>query len=432
MPPTALQRQVNQDAARFKVMCCGRRFGKTTMALAEMLEKARDVGRVPRQFAYIMPSYRQIRSRIWGPILTHLIKRRWTSEKLVSRSDLSITLRNRNKLIFRSANNYDSLRGEALDHATIDEAVYIEEEAWTQVLRPMLADKRGSATFISSPAGYDWFHGLHGRGKDASFPDWKSWKFTTLQGGFVPPEEIEEARHELDELAFRQEFEADFVNFSGQCYYNFDPEQAVVPNLAATYQRDQPLILMLDFNVAPGVAAIGQLGDMGDGLKGLNLIGELFIERNSTTPRIMEQFFSLYPDHTGPIHCYGDATGRARATNAASSDWDLVEAALIARVGRHYRVFLPEANPLERSRINAVNSMLKNLSGQRRIQVDAALAETIKDFNTVRLSDDGKIDKSDLRRTHLTDAIGYYIHYTHPIIGPRPIGEQERVRLPMV
>ena len=50
----------------------------------------------------------------------------------------------------------------------------------------------------------------------------------------------------------------------------------------------------------------------------------------------------------------------------------------------------------------------------------------------MRLGDDGKIDKSDLKRTHLTDAIGYYIHFTHPIIGPSSITDDEKVRLPMV
>ena len=433
MPASKLQLEVNRNPTRFKVVCCGRRFGKTTMAIAEMLEKASPVSDPPKQLAYIMPTYRQIRGRIWGPVLTHLFKHRWTTEKLVSRTDIAITLLNGNKLIFRSASNYDTLRSEALDHATVDEAVYIEEQAWTEVLRPMLADKRGSATFISSPSGYDWFHGLYERGHDDNFPNWQSWKFKTLDGGFVAAAEIEEARLDLDELSFKQEFEADFINFAGQCYYNFVPEETVVKGLSGTYDRSRPLILMLDFNVAPGVAAIGQMGDVGDNLPGLNLLKEIYVPRNSTTPRIMELFFELYPKHLAETHCYGDATGRSRSSKAIQgSDWDLVGSRAPGEGRAQLPVFLPAGNPLERSRVNAVNSMLKNVAGERRIKVDADCVETIKDFNTVRLGDDGKIDKSDLKRTHLTDAIGYYIHFTHPIIGPSSITDDQKVRLPMV
>ena len=110
----------------------------------------------------------------------------------------------------RGADNYDSLRGDGLDFVVLDEYASMAREAWTEVLRPALADRNGKALFISTEGA-------------EKLPDWKAFQFTTAEGGNVSPEELKSAAQELDERTYRQEFEAKFENLGvGRAYYAFD------------------------------------------------------------------------------------------------------------------------------------------------------------------------------------------------------------------
>jgi hypothetical protein len=89
------------------------------------------------------------------------------------------------------ADNYGSLRGDGLDFLVLDEYASIAKEAWTEVLRPALADRQGEALFIGTPQGFNHFHELY-EGAEGR-PDSKAFQFTTAEGGNVSPEEIESA-----------------------------------------------------------------------------------------------------------------------------------------------------------------------------------------------------------------------------------------------
>ena len=119
----------------------------------------------------------------------------------INESDLSIKLKNRSKIILRGADNYDSLRGTSINRLVLDECAFLDQRVFTQALRPTLSDSGGGAIFISSPTGRDWFYDLWLKGQDGPHKEegWKSWQYTTLEGGNVPKEEIEAARRDLDE-----------------------------------------------------------------------------------------------------------------------------------------------------------------------------------------------------------------------------------------
>lgn len=119
----------------------------------------------------------------------------------------------------KSADNPDSLRGEGLDLAIIDEAAFVKEEAWTAAIRPALADKLGRGVFISTPLGRNWFWRVFLQGQ-ADDPEWKSWTFKTLDNPHIAPSEIEAARRDLPERIFRQEFDAEFLEDAGAVFRN--------------------------------------------------------------------------------------------------------------------------------------------------------------------------------------------------------------------
>ena len=93
----------------------------------------------------------------------------------------------------------------------IDEAAYAKEEAWTESLRPALADRQGWALFISTPDGLNWFYKLYERAEQLS--GWQAWRCPTWENPRIVPEELDHARDQMGELIFRQEFGAEFLDF---------------------------------------------------------------------------------------------------------------------------------------------------------------------------------------------------------------------------
>lgn len=114
----------------------------------------------------------------------------------------------------------DSLRGEGLDHVTMDEAAFMDERAWIEGIRPALAERRGSADFISTPNGFNFFYDLYDRGEREEAGEWKSFHGTSYDNPYVPNEELDAAWEDYKEAGqehvFRQEFMAQFLEGAGQ------------------------------------------------------------------------------------------------------------------------------------------------------------------------------------------------------------------------
>lgn len=202
------QRAFHADPSRFRVMTCGRRWGKTKAACAEAIRRAVEVTKAV--VWWIAPTY-SMANIGWRQIHELLPT---TLTKQVNISERYIELPNLSRIWVKSADNPDSLRGEGLDLAILDEAAFIKEDAWTAAIRPALADKQGRAVFISTPLGRNWFWRifLQGQGEDA---EWKSWTFQTADNPYIPGTEVDAAKRDMPERIFRQEFMAEFVEDAG-------------------------------------------------------------------------------------------------------------------------------------------------------------------------------------------------------------------------
>jgi hypothetical protein len=164
------------------------------------------------------PTYKQGKRIAWKS-LKKLTQPYWAS--LPNETDLRIELISGGTICVKGADNYDSLRGDGLDFLVLDEYACMAPQAWTEVLRPALADRLGKALFIGTPQGFNHFHELYESARSKS--DWGAFQFTTAQGGNVPAEEIESAAQQLDNRIFRQEFEASFETLGvGRAYHAFD------------------------------------------------------------------------------------------------------------------------------------------------------------------------------------------------------------------
>jgi phage terminase large subunit-like protein len=200
------QLKVWQDPHRFKVLACGRRTGKSNLAIKLTLAKALEA---PEGSAvvYVAPTLGQARQIAWDALLDQgrdIIKSAHVNQ-------LDITLVTGRKIHIRSAENPDTLRGLKLYFAVLDEAAFIKDEStWTKIIRPALSDLEGQALFVSSPDGRNWFHDLYQYAQKDEDDEWVSFHFTTKDNPTIPAKEIEAAKKTLSTLVFKQEFEASF------------------------------------------------------------------------------------------------------------------------------------------------------------------------------------------------------------------------------
>src|SRR5579863_9429278 len=233
---------------RFRVVVAGRRSGKTYLACTELCRAAWGRGRLA---LYIAPTYKQAKRIAWNP-LKEFTRPFWASRP--NETDLRIELISGGTIALRGADNYDSLRGEGLDFAVLDEFASMAPEAWTQVIRPALSDRLGGALFIGTPQGFNHFYDLFQAADKRE--GWAAEHFTTEQGGIVSVAELETARHEMDERTYRQEYQGSFENVGvGKVYYAFDRVRNVRP---LQYNPNTPLLWSLDFNVGLHCSVLGQ------------------------------------------------------------------------------------------------------------------------------------------------------------------------------
>lgn len=392
MKLTKAQTKIFRDKSRFKVVVAGRRFGKTVLALWSLISVA--YAKPGSICWYTAPTYRQAKQIAWSMLRGFL-----PPEAVASRNetDLSLTLINGSIIALRGADNYDSLRGVGLDALVLDEYADMAAEVWTEVLRPALSDKLGSALFIGTPAGFNHLYDLWIEAD--SKPDWKAWQFTTADGGNVPPEELEAARLDLDERTYKQEYEASFESLTGRVYYEFDRNLNVSADLVDTGAE---LLCGFDFNIAPMSAVIGvKAGNQ------FHVIDEVTIQ-NGNTELMAEAIQHKYPNRR--VLAYPDPSGKSRKT---SSPVGVTDFSILAAHG--FRVLAPNAAPLVVDRNNLVNAMLKNAAGDRRLFIHPRCKQLIKCLDGLTFKAGTSQPDKDMGLDHLPDALAYLISYEYPM-----------------
>ncbi len=201
------QQEVFADPTRFKVVAAGRRCGKSRLAATTLLIEGL---RCPAGSAvlYVAPTNGQARQIIWNVLMD--LGRDVIANSHINNQD--ITLINGATIYVRGADRPDTLRGVSLTYAVLDEVADIKPEAWEQVVRASLSDKKGRGMFIGTPKGRNWFYDLWKLGQEQADSDWKSWHFTTKDNPLIDPDEIESAKKTLSSFAFKQEYMASFSN----------------------------------------------------------------------------------------------------------------------------------------------------------------------------------------------------------------------------
>jgi phage FluMu gp28-like protein len=242
------QRAVLESDARFKVLMCGRRWGKSLISKNISITEAL-AGRIT---GYVTPTYHL--AKVFFDDIAKIIP---SEIAQANKSDLTFKFVTGGEIRFFTGERLDNFRGLRLHNVIIDEAAYIPhlQDAWNNAIRPTLTDFEGKALFISTPRGKDFFYNLYLRNSG----DWKSFKYTTYDNPFIKVSEIDDAKNSLPMAAFEQEFMAnpaenaanpfgiDFIRQNIQTLSNNNPICYGI-DLAKSY--DYTVILGLDINGA--------------------------------------------------------------------------------------------------------------------------------------------------------------------------------------
>jgi len=386
------QRLIADAPFRFRVAVCGRRFGKTHLAIRELAKYA---SKPDQKCWYVAPTYRMAKQIVWKKLKKKLLSINWV--KQVREQDLTLELVNGSEISLRGADNYDSLRGVGLSFICCDEVADMHPEVWYEVLRPTLSDTGGHALFLGTPKGMNWFKDLFDNAQTKN--NWVSFQFTTLQGNNVPLEEIEAARQDLDTRTFKQEYEATFANFSGIVAYAFG-QHNIMP--AEPVAPTEPLILGTDFNVNPMSCVV-----MRRTKDGLHAIDEIVIA-SSNTNELVDEIRNRYPRNA--ITVYPDPAGVQRKTSAnGNTDIKILENA-------GFQVRYHRQHPLVKDRINAANSLFHlRDDGLTRFSIDSKCKTTIKSLQQFCYKEGTQIPDKDSGWDHQFDALTYAIQFLFPI-----------------
>ncbi len=412
-----------RNTARFYANHSGRRSGKTEILKREGITAALSNTTIPDWLGlYTAPTHQQAKRIYWRDIKA-LLPKRLIADK--SESELMLRLVNGSQLGVAGLDRPERFEGMPVDWVGLDEFANMKPETWTEHIRPALSTPGrppGRASFIGVPEGRNHYFGLCRNAKNDSSGAWAVYHWPSWD--ILDDAEIIQAKHDLDELTFKQEYGGEFVLFEGRAYYPFSDVTHTEP---LEYNNRHDLVFCFDFNVSPGVACVVQEQEYGGQNRNCaarltGVIGEVWIPRNSNTTLVTTRLVTDWGKHKGRVICYGDATGGVSGSaKVKGSDWELVEEVLRPVFGNRLIMAYEKHNPRERVRVNAVNSRLRAADGTISMLVDPTAApRVVLDLEGVRLVEggSGEIDKKhDRELSHISDALGYYIVSEFPLDG---------------
>jgi hypothetical protein len=401
------------DNARFKFVLAGRRGGKTFMMVEDIIKTAHTMPPWSEIY-YVGPTNQQAEELIWEPLEYRLEQQDWNFRALISKRRFELS--RKRKIYVIGAEKHRRMRGKPIAKAYFDELAFWDADimkVWRAV-RPALTDYKGQCIAATTPDGkntpaYEFYLDI------AKKHNWKYYTWSSLDNPYLDPTEIEDARLELDEKSFRQEYEASWESFEGLAYYSFDESLHVMDT--PKIRCEIPLILSFDFNVNPTSLLLSQWHD-----DAMYFKGEYSLKNASTEDTVIK-FTRDYKDMAPNVRILirGDAAGKSRSSPTGRTDYQVIEEILTAQGFRWERQVLG-SNPPIVDRVKIVNSWLKPYGRKPRVYIDVSCKELIKDLSSQETNGRIPTDKGNLG--HKNDALGYCIYYENRLKVITPVASR--------
>jgi phage FluMu gp28-like protein len=235
--PYSKQREVhtalNDKDTTFIVVKAGRQAGKSLLAINQALMWA--LSKSDRIVYWVSPTASQA-SKIYKQLTTPLMQTDLITRYRGGQGDTEVVFSNGSIIKFRSAAQEDSLRGESIDYLIVDEAAFVKESVFQEILLPMLNVRGKKCLFISTPKGKNYFYYqfLKGQGEHT---DYKSFEFISSDNPHSNNSIIQMAKDSLPDVLFKQEYLAQFVD-NAAVFENID-ELACMTQIEAPVSTDK-------------------------------------------------------------------------------------------------------------------------------------------------------------------------------------------------
>jgi hypothetical protein len=203
----------HERTERWSVIVAHRRCGKTVACINDLIYKAIMEGKEDGRYAYIAPYYSQAKTIAWD----YLLKFSQPVLTKANQSELWVELVNGARIRLFGADTGENLRGLYLDGVVLDEYADMKPSIWGSVVRPLLADRGGFATFIGTPKGHNQFWDVYNNATKDS--DWYVKTLRASQTKLLPDAELADAAKMMSQDQYLAEFECDFESSILGAYY---------------------------------------------------------------------------------------------------------------------------------------------------------------------------------------------------------------------
>tara|TARA_R110002020_G_scaffold17029_2_gene60260 strand:- start:654 stop:1922 length:1269 start_codon:yes stop_codon:yes gene_type:complete len=359
-----------KETARFFVMVCGRRFGKTTASAMEATYYAS-----------------QPNKRIWLVGLSYdkadLMFREIWQLMVIGHSNDIVRASEKERIIkfkwgttveAKSADNPDSLVGEGLDLLIIDEAAKVKRKIWDMYLSPTLSDRKGKAIFITTPEGFNFIYDLYLLGKEDEL--WESHQAPSWDNHFAFPngksdQFILERKRNMSKEVFDQEYGAKFTSFAGQVYpFERDLDVGNYP-----YNPNHPTFCSIDFGYRMPAVGWFQTYRIG-GIWHINMIDEIIHKTNVKTDELA---LKIKEKRYNVLKFYGDPAGVQAQGQSGMGDIEIFR--------RHGIVVNTKKDRVSRSiasGISHVRGFIENAQNERFFHVNKKCVGIMEDLENYR------------------------------------------------
>lgn len=244
--PRKVFKPYHQRTQRWACIVAHRRCGKTVACINDKVRKAVTLALPHGRYAYVAPFLAQAKEVAWD----YLKRYAQPIIKDKNESELWVELINDARIRIHGADNPDRLRGAYLDGVVLDEYADMRPSVWGEVIRPMLTDRQGWATFIGTPKGHNEFHAIHEHAKDSV--SWYSLVLRASQTLIIPQEELDSARADMTPEQYEQEFECSFEAAILGAYFGKEMAEAQRAGRIRDVKHDESLPVYTAWDLGKG------------------------------------------------------------------------------------------------------------------------------------------------------------------------------------
>ena len=396
-----------KTTARFFVMVCGRRFGKTTASAMEATYYASQ----PNKKIWLVGLSYDKADLMFREIWQKMVIGHANDIDRASEKDRHIRFKWGTTVEAKSADNPDSLVGEGLDLLIIDEAAKVKRKIWDMYLSPTLSDRKGKGIFITTPEGFNWIYDLYLLGQEDEL--WESHQAPSWDNHFAFPDGkkdqfLLERKRNMDKEVYDQEYGAKFTSFAGRVY-PFERELDVGDY---PYNPNFPTFCSIDFGYRMPAVGWFQIHRVG-GIWHINMIDEIIHKKNVKTDELA---LKIKAKPYNVLKYFGDPAGMQAQGQSGLGDIEIFR-----KKGIVVNTKRDKTSKSIASGISHVRSFIENVDGKRYLHLDnkcKGLAKVLENYRYPEHKEgkDLKLDPlKDGYHDHGCDMIRYFFINRFPI-----------------